>query len=452
VKRFGLWPYLFGLAALSIAVGLGVSLWVIHGAANREFGSYRYHGSLRLAIQVGSTLGRQYYLHGLAGMEASAQHLAQLLNSPVVMRNPAGGVIFRVKAPSGTVNTGPPVTGPILTPVGSYVGSVTILHTGGFTPRLDGFTASLDASLWVASAVGFILALILSGILGSRLLRPLHRIAEATRRLAAGDLGYRVRPAGPSEIYGLAEDFNTMAQHLETSVARQQQLIADVAHELRTPLSVLRGYLEAARDGVTVPGVDPLAEAERQATVLGRLVSDLQDLALADAHQLVLRIRPTSVPEILQPLADTWAAPAARAGIAFDTAVTAPDLVIEVDPDRLRQVLTNFLSNALRYAPRDGTGRIAVTAGRDGNMVRFAVTDNGPGIPPDAQPHVFERLYRGDPSRTRAPGTQGEGFGLGLAIAQSLVQMMGGTIGMESEPGQGTTFWCAFPARPAPAG
>ena len=450
MRRLGLWPYLFGLAALSIAVGLAASLWVIHDAANQQIALFRHHGSERLAIQVGSTLGRQYYLHGLSGMEASAQHLAQLLNSPVVVRSPLGRVIMRIKAPTTRRSTGPSVSGPILTPVGTYVGSVTILHINSFTPQLGGTTSALDRALWAATLLGFGVALVLSGFLGERVLMPLRRIAEATRRLAAGDLGYRVKPAGPSEMYGLAEDFNNMAQQLETSVDRQRQLIADVAHELRTPLSVLTGYLEAARDGVEVPGLDPLAQAQRQAKVLARLVSDLQDLALADAHQLVLRRQRVRVDELLRPLGETWAAVASRAGVSFETEVDAGSETIEVDPDRIRQVLTNFLANALRYAPGDGSGRIVLAAERAGSRIRLSVGDNGPGIPEEAMPHIFERLYRVDPSRTRASGEAGEGFGLGLAIAHSLVEMHNGDLGVESEPGAGATFWCAFEVAPRP--
>jgi two-component system sensor histidine kinase BaeS len=447
MRRLGLWPQLFALAALSIAVGLGTSTYVLHQEDQDQFALYTRHRGEELAIRVADTLGVAYARRGWPELREALDHLAPVLESPLVLRLPDGRVI--IARPRGAAHRrGPSASAPVITPTGHYLGVVTIRHTSTLSGPLAGIARALNRSLWTSAGIGFLVALVLSIGLGERMVTPLRRIAQAARRLAAGDLSHRVVPSGPAEVYQLAEDFNRMAQELEASVRGQQQLIADVAHELRTPLAVLTGYLEAARDGVTVSGRDPLELAGREARLLARLVGDLQELALADARQLVLRPRAVSLRGLVAPVAEEWEAMAARRAITLTVAWDAPDQEVVADPDRIRQVLTNLLANAVRYTPAGGTIRIGVE--RRGPWVHIRVSDSGPGIAPEHLPHVFERLYRADPARTRPGPEEAEaaGFGLGLAIAKSLVEMHAGRIGVVSPPGGGTTFWFEWPAHP----
>jgi signal transduction histidine kinase len=446
MRRIGLWPQLFGLAALSIAVGLAASTVVVHQAADQQIEEFSEHRGELLAVRVATDLGRQYAEHGMAGLDAGVERMAQLLESPVVLRAPDGTLLLVAKPGARSTASGPTVSAPVLTPRGRFIATVTIHHANLFALPLVGVARSLNRIILLAALIGFIFALILSGLLGERMVTPLRRIADAARQLGAGDLSQRVDPSGPAEVSRLAEDFNRMAGQLEVSIQSQKQLIADVAHELRTPLAVLTGYLEAARDGVEVAGRDPVQLAEREAHQLTRLVDDLQELALADAHQLLLAPEPVTLADLIEPLAEEWEVIASRADIAFTHRIDPPDLRIEVDPGRIRQVLTNLLTNALKHTPSHG--RIGLGAEARGVRVRFTVTDTGSGIAPEDLPHVFERLYRADRARTKPPaGTRDTGgFGLGLAIAKSLVEMHGGTIGAQPEA-EGMTFWFEVPVR-----
>jgi two-component system sensor histidine kinase BaeS len=227
----------------------------------------------------------------------------------------------------------------------------------------------------------------------------------------------------------------------------QKQLIADVAHELRTPLAVLAGYLEAARDGIEVAGRDPLQLAEREARQLTRLVNDLQELALADSRQLILKPGPVTLRHLVEPLAEEWEAVAAQHDVHFTCSIAPEDLIVEVDAGRIHQVLTNLLANAVRHTPPGGT--ITLTARGDDHQVTLRVDDTGPGIAPEDLPHVFERLYRADRARTKGTARDDDygGFGLGLAIAKSLVEMHGGRIGADPRPEGGMSFWVTLPLR-----
>jgi two-component system OmpR family sensor kinase/two-component system sensor histidine kinase BaeS len=289
----------------------------------------------------------------------------------------------------------------------------------------------------------------------SRLMsRPLVNLTAATRAVAAGDLSIRVPTSFPGEVGELAGAFNQMAQELARADGLRRNLTTDVAHELRTPLSVIRGKIEGVLDGVypaTPEHLEPILEETR---LLTHLVEDLRLLALAEAGQLGLEKRPMDLRDLLRDAHVNFGPQASDRGVtlALDLPPELPEVV--ADWRRIAQVLGNLLTNALRHTPEGGQVTLSAAladaslngvAGDDGDidggMVEVVVSDTGAGISSEDLPFIFERFWRGDKSRSRASG----GSGLGLAIVKQLVEMHGGTIGVESRLGQGSTFRFTLP-------
>jgi len=301
------------------------------------------------------------------------------------------------------------------------------------------FLSQVRASLAWAALLAAALSLAL-GIAISRLLTaPLGRLTRAAGAVAAGDLSQRVDVRSHDEIGELGSAFNGMTASLAEAEALRKNLMADVAHELRTPLTVVQGNLQAILDGVYPLEMAQVHTLYDETRLLARLVDDLHDLALADAGQLRLERAPVDLAVLARTAVGHFAPGAEAAGVALELAAEEHTPEVIGDAGRLAQVLRNLLSNALRHTPAHG--EIRLSAARSGESVEMRVSDTGPGIAPEDLPHVFERFYRADRSRTRESG----GSGLGLAIARSIVASHGGTIAAESRPGQGTTIVIRLP-------
>jgi signal transduction histidine kinase len=302
------------------------------------------------------------------------------------------------------------------------------------------FHDALTEALLVGTAAAAITAIAASVFVTGRIVGPLRRLAIASRRIADGHYAERVAVSGDDELADVAQSFNTMAGALEQTERRRRELIGDVAHELRTPIATLEGYLEGLLDGVVEPAPPTWARLHDEAGRLRRLVDDLQELSRAEARQIPLTIRSTDAVEITAAAIDRFAGSFADKGLELRSDVS-PDLPrVQADADRTVRVLSNLLSNALRYTPFPGCVDVKVRAS-DG-MVEFSVRDSGAGISAENLRHVFERFYRVDRSRSRALG----GSGIGLTIAKALVEGMGGHIRAESAgPGQGSTFTFTLP-------
>ncbi|MCB0203725.1 MAG: HAMP domain-containing protein [Caldilineae bacterium] len=288
-----------------------------------------------------------------------------------------------------------------------------------------------------------IIALALGILLARAISRPVKELTEATQRVSRGDLGHQVPVRTEDELGQLAASFNQMSIDLATSNQLRRQMTADVAHELRTPLSVILGYTEALADGKLQgkPGIYDAMYGEAQ--LLSHLVDDLRTLSLADAGELALNRAPMPPLECLERTAAAHAALAAQRNVHIDVQAS-PDLpLIDVDRERIAQILGNLVSNALRYTPEGGN--ITLSARAAGNDVILQVNDNGPGIDPEHLPFIFKRFYRADESRP----ANGES-GLGLAIAHSLVEAHGGTIRAGNGVDGGAVFTISLPASQTP--
>lgn len=304
----------------------------------------------------------------------------------------------------------------------------------------DAFRGSLNQALLVGGAAALVAALIASVLVTRQIAGPVQRLAAAARHLAAGHYAERVPSGETTELDLLTTAFNEMAAALEQSEARRLQLIGDVAHELRTPISTLEGYLDGLVDGVVEPNEETWALLREEAGRVRRLVEDLHALWRLEASPLPLTLTRLAPAALVESAVGRLGPDFAAKGLMLRVRLSEDLPPLRADQDRVLQVLTNLLSNALRYTP--SPGEVEITAAREGTEVRFSVRDTGVGLAPEHLPRVFERFYRVDKSRSRAFG----GSGVGLAIARALVESMGGRIwATSSGPGRGATFSFTLP-------
>jgi two-component system sensor histidine kinase BaeS len=286
----------------------------------------------------------------------------------------------------------------------------------------------------VMGAVGAIVIALLIGILLARTIsRPVRELTAATQVVAQGELGHQVPVRRKDELGELAASFNQMSADLERSTELRRQMTADIAHELRTPLSLILGYTEALSDGKLEGTPEAFDIVHDEAQHLNRLVDDLRTLSLADAGELSLNRRSVCPQMLLQRVATAYAAQAKAKDISLRVEAESDVAEVDVDPDRMAQVLGNLVNNAMRHTPAGGG--IALSAEEQRDMVTLSVSDSGVGIAPEHLPHIFDRFYRGDESRYQENGESG----LGLAIAKSIVEAHGGKISVASTLGSGTT-------------
>jgi len=308
------------------------------------------------------------------------------------------------------------------------------------------FQADFNRSLWLAGGTAGLLAVAVGLVLARRLSHPLQELHDAVTRVAGGDFQQEVGPRGVGELEDVAGAFNAMAHRLRESERQRQELLAAIAHELRTPLAIIEGNLEAMLDGVRAPTPDLIATLHTQSALLSQLITDLRDLSLADARQLSLRRRPVDLAVLCQESVDAMKVWTDERKVS--TSVRAEgETTAAVDPDRLRQVVQNLLHNAVRFTPPGGQVTVIVrgASGDSGRWVTLEVEDDGPGIPAEDLSRIFEPFYRVDPSRARASG----GTGMGLAVVKLLVQVHGGSVRAENRPSGGSRFIVPLPASPA---
>ena len=304
------------------------------------------------------------------------------------------------------------------------------------------FLSGMRDILIVGAALAVVLGLIMGAFLSQRLTAPLQRLAAAARAVAGGDLGHKVEVEGSTEIVEVGTAFNEMTTALSESERQRQNLVADVAHELRTPLSVVQGNLRAILDDVYELDKAEISRLYDETRLLSRLVDDLRELALADAGQLRLNPRPADVAALIEESIENLILGADAREVSLSASLPEDLPAVQADPDRVSQVLRNLLVNALRCTPAGGS--VTVSAGAANGMVEVTVADTGVGIDPGDLPHIFERFWRADPARVRMGST-----GLGLSIAQSLIEAQGGRIWAESAPGEGSTFRFSLPVAQA---
>lgn len=478
-----LWIKLMGAFALVILVGIGVVVWLAGQATTGQFELYITQTGQQLAVRLvpfladyyaraGSWDGVDAVLHSPS--DAGASHVALnqqkwmnemdegmmggmsewrgdmmmmgdslwatfgsrliLLDADLVVVGDTTHTLIGTRLPADDAARGMRIT------VGEQqVGTLIVTPLDAPTTPAGDFLATLRYSvLWAGVAAGGV-ALVLGSLLFFQIVRPLRSLAAAAQRIAQGDWSQRAWVGDRDEVGQVALTFNQMAATLQQYAAERQNMVADIAHELRTPLSVVQSNLEAMLDGVLPASPEELTSLHQETLLLNRLITDLRTLSLAEAGQLHFEKQAVDPGALIQQVSERMRLRAEEKHIRLETMV-ADDLgKIQADPARLTQIMTNLVDNALRYTPA-GTC-VTLAARPTADAVEFAVSDTGPGIPAEALPHIFDRFWRAEKSRNRASG----GSGLGLAIVKQLVEAHGGQVQVESQVGVGTQFRLQLP-------
>ncbi|MCC7105760.1 MAG: sulfatase-like hydrolase/transferase [Chloroflexi bacterium] len=435
--------------ALGMAVAVVVAVAAVAVLANRGTGEgfreYVADTTDARAKRVESVLSRHFARYGdWTHADATVQLMADLTGQRVVLADTRGRIVSDSQGRLVGQYVQPSWQGdPIIISFQEHpAGSVYLDPLRGGSrvdQRGQSFLAASNTLLLWAVAVGLAAALVTSLVLARWLARPLESLTRAVRRMEEGKIVEPIDVKIGGEIGALARAFNTAAASISRVEGLRKQMVADIAHELRTPLTNVRGYFEAIEDGVMEPAGETLEIIRHELGQLTRLLDDLQELALAESGQLTLEGERTELGELVAWEVRTLRPMAEHEGVdlQLDIAHALPALV--VDRGRIGQVLRNVLRNALSHTPRGG--HILVSVNEDGPDAVLRIRDSGSGIAPEHLPHIFERFYRGDRSRSR----QGGGYGLGLTIAREIVVAHGGTIVAESELGKGTTFTIRLP-------
>ncbi|MGQ9666364.1 MAG: sensor histidine kinase [Anaerolineae bacterium] len=428
---------------LVVLVAVAVTAVVAGQRTTGEFQRYVARGGPIPFARYAVFLARSYAMrHSWGAVQAEVERMGQISGMRVVVANAEG----RIVADSENALIGKSAAGRWQTPPVEIIAggrSVGFLYMIPLTeePREAerAFLQAVNRSILFGALIAGAVAILVTLVMSDRILRPIEHLTAAAQRMEKGDLSVRVQVDSQDEIGKLAHAFNAMANSLALQEQLRRNLVSDVAHELRTPLTNLRGYLEAVRDGLLQPDAHLIENLYEETMLLNRLVSDLHELSQAEAGQLNLVRRPTHVGDIVQRVMDAFGWQVEERSLTLRVDVPADLPLVDVDPERIGQVLRNLLSNAILHTPAGGTIDIVARAGRE--WVSMAVKDTGEGIPPEHLPYVFDRFYRVDKSRSRLTG----GVGLGLAIAKQLVEAHGGSIQVQSTVGQGSIFTFTLP-------
>jgi two-component system OmpR family sensor kinase len=469
---------LLGAFLLVIATGAVVNSWLTSRAMNDAFSLYSTRNSQAWADQLAPVLA-DFYLQnkswsgveaalqsGLSSPAAPGQAGGQgrgfgqgrqgsqwTANQRVVLADEQGVVIYDSagemvghQLSTAELSSGAPVM-----VESSLVGTVLVTPnnlTGASSPAGQ-FLASVNQSIIISAVIAGAVSLLFGAILFLYVIAPLRQLNRAAGAISRGDLSQRVDIRSKDELGELSQTFNQMAESLDRAETQRKHLIADVAHELRTPIAVIQANLEAMLDGVLPLDGEQVAALHDETLLLKRLVGDLRLLSLADAGELKLERKSTGIESLIHQVVDRLTVQAQQNGIVLEEQVAKDLPPVMIDQGRITQVLNNLLGNALRYTPQ--AGKISINARLSPTtrgLVEVSVTDTGPGIDPADLPYIFDRFYRADPSRQHASG----GSGLGLAIVKQLVEAHGGKVNALSpafssagQPGYGTRLTFTLP-------
>lgn len=380
---------------------------------------------------MGNSSGMMHRMNMNMNMHMSSADLLLLNQNGTIIADTSGTRI-------GTSGTGIVGKKTDLTTDGQKIGTL-LLYQHELQSLEKEFILSSNIAIIGSSFIAAILAVLLSIWITKKMTKPLKTLVTGTKQIARGESWEPVTITTRDEWQELGEAFNDMSLQLKKNEEVRQALVADVAHELRTPLTILQGELESIQEGVIEPSEEVILNLTDEVYRLKRLVNDLQQLSLAEAGKLPLHKQPLDMKILIQRICDNfrWLADEKEITLRYDR---IPDEnCLNIDPDRITQVVVNLVGNALRHTPSQGLVEISAEE-KDQSFV-LHVSDNGPGIPEDALPYIFDRFYKRDPSRSRSEG----GTGLGLSIAKGFVEAHGGTISVESKIGKGTSFTVTLP-------
>ena len=424
---------------------MGVVFFFINQATQGAINRFGERANQARIERIESGLSQYYLEQGdFTGIQSLAEQWGTFNQQRLILTDNDGIVIADSDGVLLGQNYNPDVPGiPIMSE--GIEGSVALLYTSPESPPELG-VSSLRIVYWLVGRYFLRGGLIAIGIwfvvvflLLRRFFAPVKALTTAAQNLGQGDFSQRVDVKGGGELGKMASTFNFMASALERMEQLRRNMVADVAHELRSPLSNIKGYLAAIRDGVKKPDADTIQLMNKETNALSDLVDNLQDLSLADSGALQLTLQPENISALIDQTVASIRTRAEAKGLSITAEPADQPLSANVDYSRIQQVLHNLLENALTHTPAGGA--ITVTANKQDQWIEVSVMDTGEGIPAKDLPDIFERFYRVDKSRARDTG----GSGLGLTIAKRLVEAHGGSIGVHSEYGKGSRFTFTLP-------
>ena len=436
--------------ALVLALALGGVSWYVGFAAQREADRFEREVEEARAARIERIVSRYYAARqGWMGIQPVLERAEFLYGWHIAVSDMEGQMVAESHHPADTLGSGHRRRTrffPVLSR-GERVGSILVAPSDvpemAPEPPLSRLVSTTNRSLLWTGAAAAAAGILLVALLSRQVLAPVRSLSAAAQRLGRGDLSQRVSNSGRNEISQLARTFNSMAEDLESAERQRRSLMADVAHELRTPLSNIQGYLEAVRDGLLQPDAATMDTIHQQVLHLADLVEDLRLLALAEAGALPLNREPDSLEDLLRRAVESFGPRAQAKGVALALEVPPQFPLVQMDRTRIAQVVANLVENAIFHSPEGGvvTVSVEVTGPESERRARVTVADTGAGLPKEDLTLVFERFYRVDPSRARSTG----GVGLGLTIAKQLVEAHGGTIAAASTLGEGSRFVFELP-------
>ncbi len=370
----------------------------------------RRHRHRRISSRIGRWMGQPPRPHFVQRMERFIGRIVLLDAKRNIVK--------------GSISLGVPDDLHELKSQGKTIGYLGMHRRQRLTEKVDvDFADRLQRTLWLVVLLALPMAGLLSFLLARHLGTPIQALRSGTRQLTDGNYALRMKPQGRDELALLTRDFNQLAERLQQNEASRKQWIADIAHELRTPLAILRGEIEALQDGINQPDASTLASLHQEVSHLQRLVSDLYDLSMSDSGALSYRKEALDIIALLHETLALHSTPLQEQGLQIDMqGLGTQAVLIQGDPQRLQQLFKNLLENSLRYT--DKPGQLLISTQVQAGWVDILFEDSPPGVPDEALPHLFERLYRVESSRNRATG----GAGLGLSICRNIVDAHGGTI------------------------
>ena len=430
---------------LVIIITIGSVFFLIYQTTRAEINRFAERLELIQVHRLELELSKYYYQHrGWEGIQPFLEQWGNLYEQRIILTDTTGRVIADSQGELSGGLYDSDVPGIVVSTPWEANDLGTLYVSPATTPDV-----SMPSFRIVYLAIGrFLLwgglfavavALLLAFFLSRRILSPVKALTIAAGQLGRGDLTQRVPSKDRGEVGELAQAFNTMADNLQRNEQLQRNMIADVTHELRTPLSNLKGYLEAVRDGVIEPDAGTIRSLNEETSLLSRLVNDLQELSLAESGELKLDCCTGDIAELINQTVTTMQNQATTKGISLSADLPDELPAVNIDSHRINEVLRNLLENAIVHTA--GGGNVTVTAKQQGKWVEVSVTDNGKGIPATELLNIFERFYRVDKSRTRTTG----GSGLGLTITKRLVEAHGGRIEAQRRPEKGSRFSFTIP-------
>ena len=425
---------------LVIAIAVGTIAYIASNSAINQFDRYVSQDQAERYQRLALTFSNYYrYMGSWEEVSELTAKISEMYSERIVLTDPSGVVIGDTATKLNGENISPDWSSKsVKLSLGDFSIGKIYIKTQKRSPLQNTFINSVNKSVLTGGIIAGIVGIILALLFSRNILKPIRELTEATKEMQEGELDQRVDTTSGGEIGKLGESFNELARRLKEQKTLREEMVSDVAHELRNPLSNIQGYLEGLKEGMIEPTKRVFESLHQQSLVLNRLVNDLRDVNRAKAGKLNLDKKQVVLEDIISRETKALKTKAEDEQIELSQDLNGPNL-LEADPERVSQVVRNLLDNAITHTPEGG--EIEVKSRKSSEEAVTTVSDDGSGIPEEDLPYIFDRFYRVDKSRSRGTG----GTGLGLTIAKEIVESHGGTITAKSNKGEGSMFKFTLP-------